>query len=193
MMKYLPVALLMLLFACAGSDDEQKEMSVQDVDLSDFRMYVGSSAGAVEYKYYEDVPEDKVDSLRSVIINRRMTEYKRSLYTNSKIEFNGSKISYTYLDTVSNSVRRVVADYRFEVDSLFALRSDGSKLFVALGSQPNALYMRKGIARYRSAGQYVQKTDDVIYDLQSVLDLYGSQLTNENDTIIWLNAKYLFN
>ena len=192
LIKYLFVVLSLFLFSCAGDDDAQREMIVADVDLTDFHMYIGSVDGAIEYKYGDEVPEDKVDSLRSAIISRRLTSYKKDLYSNSIVEFNGSKISYVYRDTTLNSVRKIIADYRFENDSLFALKSDASELFIAQGAQLNALYRMVGIARYRSGAQYVQKTGDEIYDLESVLELYGSALTNPNDTLIWLNAKYLF-
>ena len=191
LVKYLFVVLFLLLFSCASDDNEQGEMIVRDVDVTDFHMYVGSVDGAVEYRYDETVPSDKVDSLRAAIIGRRLTSYNKNLYSNSIIEFNASKISYVYLDTVSKSVRKIIADYRFEGDSLFALKSDASKLFVAQGTQLDDLYRMVGIARYRSGGTYVQKTAG-IYDLEAVQKLYGSALTNPSDTLIWLNAKYLF-
>lgn len=190
-MKYISAVLSLLLFSCGSGDDSWKEMRVMDVDVADFHIYRGSTTGAVEYKYYETVAADKVDSLRSVLINKYLSgKYDKNMYSDFVIEFNGSKLNYTFQ---SGYLRKTIADYRFEGDSLFALNTDTTKLFVALGTQQNDLYRMHAVSRYPfEEKDTIVGSGSTIYSLDKVLDMYGKELTNPEDTIVWLNAKYLY-
>lgn len=188
MTKYISIALFLLLIGCAGDDDTSRVMRVTEVDVNDFHIYLGSAEGPVEYKYYEAVPSDKTDSLRSVLIKKYMTKYDASMYSKYGIEFNGSKIIYTF----NGGNLKLIADYQFEGDSLFALNTDTSKIFVALGTQ-NALYRTVGISNFPTEkGDTTLTSESTTYDLDKVISLYGKSLTDPKDTIAWLNAKYLY-
>lgn len=189
--KYASIVLSLFLFGCGGDDDDSaRGMVVQNVEATDFHIYTGSAEGPVEYKYYNTVAADKVDSLRSALINKYVgTQYKENQYSGFIIEFNGPKITYTFKN--NGSTRKIIADYQFDQDSLFAIQSSTSRLFVALGSQPDALYRTNGISRYPfEAKDTLVTSDKIVYDLDKVLDLYGKNLTDEKDTIVWLNTKY---
>lgn len=195
--KYLLIALLLSLYSCASGDDEQKVMIVMEVDVNDIHIYTGSAQGAVEYKYEQNVASDKVDSLRSVFVTRFLRSvYNEKLYANHIIDFNGSKITYTYPAT--GGTRKLVANYRFENDSLFALTSDTSKMFVALGASEKSLYRTRGLCYYpllAGTSKDTARTENKTFDLESVFELYGKtpeEFKEPTDTVMWLNAKYQF-
>lgn len=188
-----PLLLITMFFISCGSDDEKDDKLLQNltVDLSDFSVYVGSDNGAVGVTF---------NNLKNSELVRRYFsgKYTPDLYRNYSMRFADNKLTYIYLD--GNNQRQIVADYYYTEDSLFVEKGDGTRLFVALGSNPRDLYKKFGLARYYNPTKgkldTISQENIELLDLETMLRLRGfsnkEEMTNPTDTLIWCNVIYRF-
>lgn len=203
-LTYLLAVSFVALCSCASGDDDRREMKATEIDVNDLHIYIGSAQGATEYKYEQSIKPEKLDSFRLAFIGRKLAAvYRTDAFKPFSVEFNGSKVTYIYSLTSSSSPdHKLVTNYRFENDSLFALTSDNAKMFIALGTNENNLYRMKGLCYYpllnpssANAAKDTVRSEDIKFDLESVFKLYGKtpgEFKEPTDTVVWLNANYRF-
>ena len=185
--RYLPIMIIALLLSCGGDDDANTQKGIIRVNIEDVKMYVGSSSGPKEYP----ITEGQRDSVIRRHFNGR---YDVSLYSDLAIEFKDNRITYTYRDT-ANVRRKVLTNYYYESDSLFAIKSDGSNLFIALGTNENDIYRINASFRSISTPKDTTISKNERLDLSKVLgyaSVYNNNMTLPTDTVVWLNAIYPF-
>lgn len=184
---------MFIAFLSCGSDNEDRKVyTSKSVDISGLMIYAGSENGPKEVIF---------DNFRN---NTLMTKYFTSrnyqpgLYGNITIEFYGDKLYY------DSGSYRMVSDYVFEKDTLFIIKSDGTKLFVALGNSPDNLYLHQAVYYYLtnsitsdpenpSKREENRESTDVLLNIDSVLKYAGFEnklMTNPKDTIAWCNIIY---
>jgi hypothetical protein len=189
MKKILYIILFCTLFlgSCGSDNDETDDiLMVTNVDLSDFRIYTGSSEGGKEVQF---------NDLKKTDLATRFfgTAYRNNIYDKIEIQFNDKKL--TFID--STGTTKIISDFEFQGDSLFIKKHDGGKIFVALGTYDN-LYRMKGLSRYRlnNSKDSIRIFNEPL-NLDKMLAVRGlsslSQMTDPTDTLIWCNAIYIFN
>jgi hypothetical protein len=185
------------LYNCSNDDKVSNQKTVNNIDMSDLTIYTGSEDGKGKEFLYNNIKQ------RDLAVEHFKTSYKPDLYKNLIIEFNGDKLTYTFLNE-NNSLRKVVSDYVFRNDSLFISLYDTTngdsreEKFVALGSSPDFLYLRKTMVSYPSTDPeskdrytYIDTTE--IMNLEKVLEIAKidpGTYTNSRDTIAWCNMIY---
>lgn len=178
-------AAISLFASCSSSDDAT--LRWRKNDISDLKIYAGSSSGAIQVNY--DTLKN-IDSLRTVLVGKYIgTIYNSDLYSMMSMDFNGNKL--TYIDSIGRY--KIVSEYYFSHDSLYITKTDLSSIFIAQGT-PDELYRRSGFTRYRnSLGRDTVILHNEVLSLESVLDkaIYNN-MQDPTDTIVWLNAKYIF-
>lgn len=188
MMKFIYLAFFVIfLFAACGDDNENevRTMRVQSIDLSDFNLYQGVDTMAVNFNNLKK--RDLV--MRYFTADGRLT-FNYALYDSLVFQFNGEHLTYTV-----NNRFKILSSYVFRNDSLFINKTDGTSLFIALGSSPDNLYRRKSLIRFP-----VTEKKDTAFALDEVLDLKKSlkiakSISNRDfesptDTIAWCNIIY---
>lgn len=193
------VSLLLLLVAfisCSNDDDKEgKLLENRTVDLSDFSMYVGSESGATQVTF---------NNLKNSELVRRYfpNRYAPDRFRYNSMRFAENKLTYIW-GTSSTNRAQLVSSYYFKDDSLFIEKGNGSREFVALGTNEKDLYRKMSLARYYdtetqeniSIGGSDQESIPFI-DLEAMLKLRGysnkEQMTNPTDTLIWCNVIYRF-
>ncbi|MDR2948722.1 MAG: hypothetical protein LBV71_05890 [Prevotella sp.] len=187
-MKKIFCSLLFILFlvSCSSDSDEIDDiLTVVTVDLSDFTVYAGSAHGGVEVQFN--------DLKRTELAQRFFgSRYNYNLYGEIEIQFNDNML--TFVD--STGTRKIVSNFEFKGDSLFINKSDGTKVFVALGTLDN-LYRLQGLSRYRLTEEKdTIRVFNEVLSLDKMLQVRGltslKDMTDPTDTIVWCNATYLF-
>lgn len=179
--------------ACSG-DGENNIIRYSKTDISDFKIYIGSSQGGEEYTFPLD-QNGSADSAKSVALSEYMSSaYNANLYNNFKAEFNDDILTYTD----STGYTKIVSTYEFREDSLFIFKTGGISRFVAVGDM-ESLYRTRYISRYWDS----QKGIDTVrvhtdaQTLDKVLQYAGydglQDMTDVSDTVMWCNVKYIFN
>ncbi|MDR1881546.1 MAG: hypothetical protein LBR26_02040 [Prevotella sp.] len=185
---------VMLVFAACGSDDGVSAVKrwTGTNDISDFHAYVGATGGAIPLTYAPD-SKGKTDSARNVFFNRKMASvYNSALFKSMTVEFHEDKT--TCVDSAGS--RKTVSTFRFKNDSLFILKG-GKDSFVAIGNT-DTLYRTKSYARYTSpkTGNDTVSYHNGLLDPDRMARFAGfsdaAAMIDPKDTIIWLNAKYIF-
>lgn len=188
--KYLSVILGLFFFSCGGDGDGSGQKAIIRARIDEVKMYTGSGSGAQEY----NIEESERDDIISTYFGNSYDV--ANPLSSLIIEFNDDRITYIYRDsTANNALRKVVTGYRFEGDSLFALKSDGEKLFVALGTSEDNLYRTNSFFHTKSAAKDTLISINEKLDLNKVLGYAaanGNSMTNAEDIIIWINVTYPF-
>lgn len=185
---YWALSVAVFLASCSETLSDRKVLTVRSVDVSDFVVYAGSPSGGIEVEYNN---LKKAELLNYFFKGK----YNPKLYDTFAVEFNQSKLTYTYPEAIG-SVRKIVSGYIYDRDSLFIFKNDGSRRFVALGTSDN-LYRQKSLARFKNkALRDTVLTFDETLSLDPVLKLRGissiKELRDVKDTIAWCNVVYLF-
>jgi len=169
--------------ACDNEGDESSVMIRQSPEVL-LSMYIGSPSGGKEVL--------KTDSAQLIF---KYFNYNSSLYSGMSVEFHGGMITY-----INNNIK-MVSQYEFVGDSLFAYKSDGSKIFIACGSTEE-LYLAQSFCRY--PGLNHDGTEDSTYittntslvDVDKALELskYNAltDMSSGSDSLVWLNVRYIF-
>ncbi|GAB6120688.1 hypothetical protein JCM30204_18370 [Dysgonomonas termitidis] len=185
----------MVAFAACGSDDGISPLKrwTGTNDISDFQVYIGATGGAIPIPYPPDTT-GSIDSARNALYTRKMNSvYNVNLFREMSVYFNEDKI--TYVDSLG--YYKIVSNYHFKDDSLFVLKGGNKDLFIAMGNM-DTLYRIKGYARYISpkTGNDTISYHDFPLTPDIVAKLAGfpgaAAMESDNDTIVWLNAKYIF-
>lgn len=187
--KYLIFVLLSIFFSCTSGDGESDVLKFSDsADVSDFKMYVGSEAAQKgELQKFEQ------DTILYLVRTYMSDQYNGTLFSLMTVEFNNDMV--TYVDSI-NSLK-ILSTYQFKGDSLFAILSNGSSRFIAMGTT-DSLYRTKSICRFPSAitGNDSTLSFNDTLNLEKVLALskYSSlnDMKSTSDTIMWCNVKYRF-
>lgn len=188
------VLFVLLAFTGCGNEDENKEARRMYLDISDFTMYKGAPGGAVQVQFNTLKKKELVNKYLSKV-------YSPNEYAYNTIQFNGDKLRYVK-SSDGRTGNQIISTYEYIEDSLFihilnAATQKNALEFVALVDDNNNLYRQKGLCRY----PYPQKEDtirslDQKLDLATMLDLSGynslQDMTDQKDTIIWCNVRYLF-
>ncbi|MDR1714245.1 MAG: hypothetical protein LBS20_00195 [Prevotella sp.] len=186
---------IMVAFAACGTDDGVSPIKrwTGTNDITDFQAYVGATGGAKPITYALDTM-GRTDSARNAFYTRKMNSvYNANLFKEMSIYFNEDKV--TYVDSVG--LYKIVSTYHFKNDSLFVLKNGNKNLFIAMGNM-DTLYRTKGYARYISpkTGNDTTSYHDFPLTPDIVAKLAGfpgaAAMESDNDTIVWLNAKYIF-
>lgn len=192
---YLVVLISLLFTACSSDNEEDYIYKVRYVDLSGLSIYAGVENGPVKVQY---------NNLKRTELARHYFGglYNHLLHDSLRIQFNGNLITYEY--PKSKSRWKIVSKYAYRNDSLFAIKTDGSYLFAAIGNNRDSLYRQLSLVMYPyKAAQNVyrdtvvisDKPFDYTKDMASLpLTKYTSldELKTAGDTIVWCNVKYLF-
>lgn len=183
---------LPFVVSCSSDDKESAVKKVGAVNIPEFKAYKGDPGGAIEIEF---------NNLRKIdLVSQYFGNDKIRLFINRSIEFNGDKLTYIYSEKESDrdADKRIVSNYEFRNDSLFIIKSDGTPLFVAKGSNQDDLSLTKGFALYPRP---VTKKDtlhvfNVALTTDTILELAGfsnlNEVTSKSDTIIWCNVNYRF-
>jgi hypothetical protein len=185
----------MIAFAACGSDDGISPIKrwTGTNDISDFQAYVGATGGAKPITYALDTM-GRIDSARNAFYTRKMNSvYNANLFKEMSVYFNEDKV--TYVDSLG--YHKIVSSYLFRDDSLFVLKDGNKDMFIAMGN-PDTLYRIKSYARYISpktgndttSYHNFPLTPDIVARLAGFPD--AAAMSDDKDTIIWLNAKYIF-
>jgi hypothetical protein len=185
----------MATFAACGSDDGISPIKrwTGINDISDFQVYVGATGGAIPITYALDTM-GRIDSARNALYTRKINSvYNASLFKGMSVYFNEDKV--TYVDSLG--YYKIVSNYHFKDDSLFVLKDGNKDLFIAMGNI-DTLYRIKGYARYTSpktgndttSYHNFPLTPDIAAKLAGFPN--AAAMSDKNDTVIWLNAKYIF-
>ncbi|MDH6307904.1 hypothetical protein M2451_000353 [Dysgonomonas sp. PFB1-18] len=189
---YLFAVIVLFFVACGGDDKESSVMIWTGTNqLSEVELYEGSAAGGIK-KDYSDI--ENQDSLQTALVRRFFSgSYNSQLFKGMYVDFNEDKV--TFVDSISS--RKIVSNYEFDGDSLFAIKTDGGRRFIGVGNM-DSLYRVKTFSRY--ASPKTGKDTVGIYDgeptLEKLLNDAGYEnlgaMTNKTDTLIWFSAKYIF-
>lgn len=183
---YLAFFTFFLFTACSNDDSNDiKTMTVKSIDLSDFNLYQGVDTTAVNFNNLKK--RDLV--IRYFSVNGQQT-FNPLLYDTLTYEFNGNHLTYT-----KRNVFKILSSYIFRSDSLFINKTDGTSLFIALGSSPNNLHRRKSLIRFP-----LTETENIAFAVDEVLNLDKSlkiaksfsnrEFNHPTDTIVWCNIIY---
>ncbi|MBK5719958.1 hypothetical protein JGH11_03645 [Dysgonomonas sp. Marseille-P4677] len=181
------ICLIVVLFVACNSDNENdvRTMRVQSIDLSDFNLYQGIDTTAVNFNNLK-----KRDLIVRYFTAGGRLAFNYALYDSITFQFNADRLTYTH-----EKKFKILSTYTFRNDSLFINKSDGSSLFIALGSSPENLYRRKSLIRF----PLTEKKDtafalDEILNLEKSLkiakDISNRDFVNPTDTIAWCNIIY---
>lgn len=192
------IALISLVFTACSSDSDNVEDYIYKVryrDLSSLSIYAGSAEGPVNVQY---------NNLKRTELARHYFQgrYNHLLHDSLSIQFNGDLITYEY--PKSGSRWKIVSEYIYRNDSLYAIKTDGDYLFAALGGNRDSLYRQSSLVMYPYVAAPNVYRDTVVIsdepfdyeeDMASLpLAKYTSldDLKTAGDTIVWCNVKYLF-
>ncbi|GAB6008527.1 hypothetical protein [Dysgonomonas reticulitermitis] len=192
---YLVVLICLVFTACSSDSEEDYIYKVRYRDLSSLAIYAGEAAGPVNVQY---------NNLKRTELARHYFAglYNHLLHDSLSIQFNGDLITYQYPE--SRSRRKIVSKYAYRNDSLFAIKTDGTYLFAAMGNNRDSLYRRLSLVMYpyvvapdvyRDTVVISDQPFDYKKDMASLpLTKYTSldDLKADGDTIVWCNVKYLF-
>jgi len=203
---YLTILILFAFTAC-GSDDDNSLLRRTYIDISDFKMYRGTSQGAVEVQFNNLKKKELVSKYLGKV-------YSPTEYSSYTMQFNGSKLNFT-IGSENRGGRQIISDYKYSNDTLYILNAD-TLLFVSLVDNNNNLYRMKGLIGYPNPDytptpepepgeeeeetvnteKNLYKSLDETLSLSRVLEIAGysnlQDITNPEDTIVWCNVKYLF-
>lgn len=188
----LPILIIILIRCGGGEGVSAVKTWTGKNDISDFQAYEGIAGGGVIPITYKPDVNGNIDSSRNAFFARKMTAYDEQLFQYITIEFYEDKV--TFVDSTGNY--KIVSNYHFKGDSLFVIKSGNRDAFIAQGTT-DTLYRRKSYARYKSP----KTGNDTVTYHNSALDLEtvakaagfsGSNAMDKGDTIIWLNARYIF-
>lgn len=193
---YSVISFAFLLISCDSGNNDYHVMRSSYVDISDLAIYAGAASGAEEVKFNNLKKTD-------LAVHFFQGTYNKKLYDKIQITFDGDRMTYVYQGE-DDRIYKIVSGYVFRNDSLFAIKTDGTSEFAALGSSPDFLYRRKSLAFYPyttldGATRDTVVTFDHTIDLKenlSVLPLsvYSSlnDVKNVGDTVVWCNVVYIF-
>lgn len=193
---YSVIAFIFLLIGCDSGNNDYHVIRSSYVDISDLAIYAGAASGAKEVKFNNLKKTD-------LAVHFFQGTYNKKLYDKIQITFDGDRMTYVYRDE-NNQSYKIVSGYVFRNDSLFAVKTDGTTEFAALGSSPDFLYRRKSLAFYpyttlegarRDTVVTFDHTIDLKEDFSALpLSLYNSldDVKVVTDTVVWCNVIYLF-
>jgi hypothetical protein len=195
---YLVLLFSFTLTGCSNEGDSEEDhiYKVRYVDLSELAIYAGSGSGPVKVQH---------NILKRTELARHYFGglYNHRIHDGLSILFNGDLITYEYTAS-SQAVRKIVSKYEYRNDSLFAIRTDGSYLFAAIGNHRDSLYRQSSLALYPYTTLDGKERDTVVvsdkpFDYKKDLALlpltkYTSldDMKTSGDTIVWCNVHYLF-
>ncbi len=183
---YLVFLTAFMFVACSNdNENEIKTMRVQSIDLSDFNLYKGIDTTAVNFNDLK-----KRDLVVRYFTVGGQQAFNHILYDSLVFQFNGDRLTYTHQNKF-----KILSSYIFRNDSLFINKTDGSSLFIALGSSTDNLYRRKSLIRFP-----LTEARDTAFAVDEVLNLDESlkiakriskrEFVNPTDTIAWCNIIY---
>lgn len=188
---------LTVAFSACGSDEGVSPLKkwTGTNDITDFQAYQGSDEGrgAIPVIYPLDTL-GRIDSARNALYTRKIRPvYNANLFKGMSVFLNDGKV--TYVDSMGHY--KIVSNYQFRNDSLFAIRDGNKDLFIAMGNM-DSLYRIKSYAYYISpkTGKDTISYHDFPLTPDIMAKLAGfpnaAAMDDKNDSIIWLNAKYIF-
>ncbi|WP_051697653.1 hypothetical protein [Prevotella sp. 10(H)] len=192
---FIIIPLIIVLVRCSSGDGVSAVKRWSEAnDISDFQVYTRNDQGALEPMKYKPDMNGSTDSAYNAFFTQKMaTPYDAQLFRYFTAEFYEGKL--TFVDSARTA--KIVSEYYFKDDSLFIIKSGNKDAFVAMGNMEE-LYRTKSYARYLSpyTGNDTVSNYDVPLNLEKVAGLAGFSaseiIPDSKDTLIWLNAKYVF-
>jgi hypothetical protein len=192
---YLVILASFVFISCSTDNEEDYIYTIRYVDLSDLSIYAGSASGPVRVEF---------NNLKRTELARYYFRglYHHRLHDSLSIQFNGDMMTYEYPE--SRIRWKIVSKYAYRNDSLFAIKTDGTYLFAAIGNNRDSLFRQLSLVFYpyrtpdgmdRDTIVVSDKRFDYTKDMASLpLTKYTSldDMTVAGDTIVWCNMIYLF-